>query len=719
MNTALLYDILFLLPFTITVSSFAHTYVEPDEMNIAWAVITCLVTIFLALFKHFKFRGKAILGGIFITLMLAIMVIVPATDRFDVIKDYLWVLWDILIAVAGFLTENIISRYKKVRLFVSCIGLISLIVLLLDRFDVSNISVLMIFVYALFTLTDQIQLHSDKEGDIDRKIHLTSIAPFILALMLPIFVIKVPDKPYDWQFVKNIGRFVKSEYIYITENFFTKNKWDSGNPVIGFSDRAGVNGDLKGGSRDVMEISSLSDGDPKLYLAGKIFDTFDGRDWQKTDDSTVDGHLLDTIETMSAILDKKGDAPLYDLAKRCKLTVEYKDMHTLCLFVPAKCMPVVSENTIINSEGGDYVFARKKYSNAPYDIEYYRINKDSDFFAELAVGPHTVDENSWNNAKKQCGILDSYPGYSDYLTYRNEIFSDYLSAPELSPKLKSYMDDLLESADSDYEKLRRIEGMFGSFVYKTNPGDLPDSIKNGSQYLDYFIFQKQEGYCSHFATSFVLLARAYGIPARYVQGYALPFGKNKSVTVSSTRGHAWPEAYIDGIGWIAFEPTPGHQSSVSWATSAEAEEYAQRYGTAVTPPVVTPPEKEDPESEGFSFHWYQVWIPVSSGLAFTLLLLAVNLLIRKIRYHRMNERKKAAFLCKSSLDLLKRLHLGIKDDETLSEYASRISFDVPIEKLAFIKIYEEILYSDRDISETDRRTLESAYKELRHLRRAR
>ena len=120
------------------------------------------------------------------------------------------------------------------------------------------------------------------------------------------------------------------------------------------------------------------------------------------------------------------------------------------------------------------------------------------------------------------------------------------------------MDGLLEGADSDYDRLERIEKLLSSFEYSTSPGDLPETVRSEADFADYFILEKKEGYCTHFATAFVILARSCGIPARYVQGYSV-LSRAAGFEVLSDRTHAWPEAYIDGVGWLIFEPTPGYR----------------------------------------------------------------------------------------------------------------------------------------------------------------
>ena len=94
------------------------------------------------------------------------------------------------------------------------------------------------------------------------------------------------------------------------------------------------------------------------------------------------------------------------------------------------------------------------------------------------------------------------------------------------------------------------------------PGPLPKHITTPEAFLDYFLLESKQGYCSYFATAFVLLARAEGIPARYVEGFCVPLQGEQSLTVYGNMVHAWPEVYIQGVGGIPFEPTRDMANSV-------------------------------------------------------------------------------------------------------------------------------------------------------------
>lgn len=84
-----------------------------------------------------------------------------------------------------------------------------------------------------------------------------------------------------------------------------------------------------------------------------------------------------------------------------------------------------------------------------------------------------------------------------------------------------------------------------------------DTPLMGRHTADEFLFDVKAGFCEHFSSSFVILMRAAGIPARVVTGYAggyrNPLGGYWAVRRSDA--HAWAEAWLPGRGWVRVDPT--------------------------------------------------------------------------------------------------------------------------------------------------------------------
>jgi transglutaminase-like putative cysteine protease len=91
----------------------------------------------------------------------------------------------------------------------------------------------------------------------------------------------------------------------------------------------------------------------------------------------------------------------------------------------------------------------------------------------------------------------------------------------------------------------------GGFVYSLEPELL------GTEQVDDFLFRTRTGFCGHYASAFVVLMRAAGVPARVVTGY-LGGEWNPSggyLMVRQADAHAWTEVWLAGRGWTRVDPT--------------------------------------------------------------------------------------------------------------------------------------------------------------------
>lgn len=105
--------------------------------------------------------------------------------------------------------------------------------------------------------------------------------------------------------------------------------------------------------------------------------------------------------------------------------------------------------------------------------------------------------------------------------------------------------------------------------------DTPNMPQSETDLAMWFLNDATSGYCVHYATAAVVLLRAAGVPARYVEGYTIAVQKGKTVTVRELHAHAWAEYYVNDVGWLVLEATPGG-------------------GTAPEEPVTTPPTQTQP-----------------------------------------------------------------------------------------------------------------------------
>ncbi len=121
------------------------------------------------------------------------------------------------------------------------------------------------------------------------------------------------------------------------------------------------------------------------------------------------------------------------------------------------------------------------------------------------------------------------------------------------------------------------------------------SVDNGegAEVLDNFLYNTKQGHCALFATATTLVLRELGVPARYVTGYVVA-GEGEAVdggykyTLRERDLHAWVEAYVEGIGWLPFDPTAAVDGFDGMAAAGAHEENPPVTSEAVTTTTSAP-----------------------------------------------------------------------------------------------------------------------------------
>lgn len=153
-------------------------------------------------------------------------------------------------------------------------------------------------------------------------------------------------------------------------------------------------------------------------------------------------------------------------------------------------------------------------------------------------------------------LIDRKAGDPDWTEAQRQA---YLELPA-DPRYKALAETILatlrpEYADDPYAKALAIKDYLDrNGIY---------SLKNEHAYADdpaaSFLFGDLTGYCMHFSFAGAYLYRAIGLPARVGIGYSVPASNRaggSSLLIQAINGHAWPEIYLDGIGWVIVDPAP-------------------------------------------------------------------------------------------------------------------------------------------------------------------
>ena len=125
--------------------------------------------------------------------------------------------------------------------------------------------------------------------------------------------------------------------------------------------------------------------------------------------------------------------------------------------------------------------------------------------------------------------------------------------PDSNPRAAALAAEWRAASSGDAEILARAIAFLraGRYSYTLEPATL------GVQPVDDFLFNTKEGFCEHFASAFVFLLRAAGVPARVVTGYQgadlLP--TDDYTIVRQSAAHAWAKYWQAGVGWVRADPT--------------------------------------------------------------------------------------------------------------------------------------------------------------------
>ena len=201
---------------------------------------------------------------------------------------------------------------------------------------------------------------------------------------------------------------------------------------------------------------------------------------------------------------------------------------------------------------------------------------DTDLLAAFApVETYTVESAILNVSVQE--LRDSPSVYPDWVR------KQFLGLPDSVPeRVLSLARDLTASEANAYDRAIAIQNYLREFPYTLDISSPPA----GRDVTDYFLFDLKQGYCDYYATSMAVLARAAGLPARLVVGYAngnYDLERARYI-VTENYAHSWVEIYFAGIGWVEFEPTASepvilredqNDAAASTADSQPEEDQAQ------------------------------------------------------------------------------------------------------------------------------------------------
>jgi transglutaminase-like putative cysteine protease len=180
---------------------------------------------------------------------------------------------------------------------------------------------------------------------------------------------------------------------------------------------------------------------------------------------------------------------------------------------------------------------------------------------ELEYNKHLELFNSIEPFNRTYGIEHETYRFTDRTFSSTEVtpFTDYLEVPEeIKENLEDLAQDIVEGASNPYEELKAIENYLKTnYDYNASYERAP----NGTDPVEWFLFEEEKGLCTQFNSAFVLLARSLGIPVRPVAGYLIEPDASYQLVLGRD-AHLWAEVHFEGLGWVTFDATPPLEEEV-------------------------------------------------------------------------------------------------------------------------------------------------------------
>lgn len=590
--------------------------------------------------------------------------------------------------------------------------------------------------------------------------------PVCILILLLAFSIEASDKPIQWDWldkkVFSVYNYFKNNLDYETFDYFSLSA------SSGFGNRNNfLGGKVKLDKTNVLYVTTNN----RVYLKGASKDIYTGNSWINsveeleptgTDYSSMYKDYEEMVNGLKLLTEN--DAYIDEYFEVNPVTVSYLNIRTKSVFLPQKSNKFDPSGEAVSgflSNTGDFSSSKRLSKGFSYSVNMYSPKIGSEEFAEVMRKskkglyseyilflelvnnfnsasslkidrinvvrdePNVDDTNSFIlDSELRVKVIDQEKlDYLQKLTKlkgnSEKIYDTYLQLPENLPqRVKDLSASLVASSDNNYDKAKAIEHYLASnFSYNLDVRSTP----RNRDFIDYFLFDQKEGYCSYFASAMAILARCAGIPARYVEGYMLPpepvKDKRNTFVVTNMQAHAWVEIYFEGYGWLPFEPTSPFRSNFyandmpEALLSAEYNPYFDDYMEMME--RYTNYYSGMSDNNEFTVQKKPSSLPIIL-ISFTVVVLLFSLVILfNITKSRFRLYKLSSLPAKDCIlqfydyyeQILRLLDLGIQPSETPFQYCARIDSQMlfsPVKFKVITDIFVRARYSIEEASEKEK-----------------
>ncbi len=543
-----------------------------------------------------------------------------------------------MLVALGVLALICILRLEKVHRFgwvgVSVVSLICWMLThpLMPRY--AAISLVAMLIYALATLL---------------KRDIRYFAGVLVILAVVTLFTPVHDEPCQWKAVRKVVAVVGEAFGNVTGEFgyaLEGMGFDDIGGFTGYSGSGKLGGTLTPQTREELYFTKQ----PGVrrtysYLKGRSFVTLgpDGFTDPVTEPAEDEWFAMYLNALYHAGVDEKQADCFSEMATA---NVKYNLLRTEDLIRPMSTLNIYGAGTGAKKKG--YI----------YQVRYLMLDYGSPYLKEIlrqGAGEPVPYETLVAYTNKiyhtDLTLLISKEAYEAMVANENHTME--LDTSMATDRMRALTEEITAGCETDYDKAVAIEAYLRQYEYSRDV-----DLSKSENYVDDFLFDTQKGYCVHFASAMVLMLRIAGVPSRYTLGYN--HNELRSTSVLGAEAHAWPEAYIEGYGWVPFEPTGAFRSSddYTWGLVDESvdedstqtvevlnpeDEIWETIDPDTTEEVVAIPGKDPQEEEGWKAHLPVIkkFAGYLGAMCGALLLMFLGFLMgRKIRYMLLSPEEK-------------------------------------------------------------------------------
>lgn len=238
--------------------------------------------------------------------------------------------------------------------------------------------------------------------------------------------------------------------------------------------------------------------------------------------------------------------------------------------VQKKCANSVSsgDEKNINSMRINNVKADRAKLYVPFVLDditdgEYKYNKDLNVLGTGMFGTTSYSFNYRNDINFEDILINNNFDFNKSET--NDVYNAYAKSvyTSVDDETKKVMNDTF----FDTEYLNENAGLYSTISriravleLRNSYSRFADTYYGDTNFAEWFLSDRRKGSSPYFATIGTLALRTAGYAARYAEGYYITNTDETNIEITSDNGHAWCEVYVDNIGWIPVEFTPGFYS---------------------------------------------------------------------------------------------------------------------------------------------------------------